>query len=142
MKNASDASLEPTAEQVRYAGVLEYGMRTGLTCLLVTYAIYVFGVLDPHVPLEQLSEHCTKDVNTYLADAEIETGWNWIAKLGCGDFVNFVGITILAGVTILCYLAILPLLLRKKDTIYVVLVLLEVAVLLVAASGFLDVGGH
>ena len=57
-----------------------------------------------------------------------------------GDFLNFVGIAILAGVTILCYLAIVPTLLRKKDNAYLTMAILEVLVLTLAASGILAVG--
>lgn len=68
------------------------------------------------------------------------TGWRWVKFLGYGDFVNFVGVAILAGATILCYIAIIPLLLRRKDFIYAALALLEVVVLVVAASGVIAVG--
>jgi hypothetical protein len=60
--------------------------------------------------------------------------------LGKGDFLNFVGIAILAGVTIICYLAIVPTLLRKKDTAYLLMAIAEVLILSLAASGILAVG--
>ena len=60
--------------------------------------------------------------------------------LGKGDFLNFIGIAILGGVTIICYLAIIPTLLRKKDKAYVAMAFLEVLVLTLAASGILAVG--
>jgi hypothetical protein len=140
MEEKPDASLEPTPEQLRYAAVLEKGMYLGLACLFVTFAIYVSGIMKPYVPRQQLSEHWQKNVHEYLADAEIEAGWSWVGKLGYGDFINFVGIAILAGVTVPCYLAIIPALLKRKDMIYVVLALLEVIVLVVAASGVIQVG--
>lgn len=135
-----NVSLEPSPEQVRYAGILEKGMYVGLGCLFVTFALYVFGVMEPHVPLESLSEHWTKSVDAYLAEGEIPAGWGWVSMLGYGDFVNFLGIVILAGVTILCYSSVVPVFLKNKDTIYLVLVLLEIAVLVVAASGVIAVG--
>ena len=54
MEEKPGESLEPTPEQVRYAGVLEKGMYVGLACLLVTFALYVFGIMDPYIPLEEL----------------------------------------------------------------------------------------
>jgi len=42
----------------------------------------------------------------------------------------------------ICYLVILPILLRKKDIPYVVIAIAEVAVLALAASGILKSGGH
>jgi hypothetical protein len=51
-----------------------------------------------------------------------------------------VGISILGGITIFCYLAIAPVLWRKKDFAYLAMVALEVIVLSLAASGLLAVG--
>jgi hypothetical protein len=135
-----DASLEPTPEQLRYAGVLEKGMYAGLVCLFLTFALYVFGVMEPYIPLDELPQHWSKNVHEYLTEAEIEAGWSWLSMLHYGDFVNFVGVAILAGVTVLCYLAIVPLLLRKRDFVYAVLALLEAVVLTAAASGFIAAG--
>ena len=38
-------------EQRIYARWLDIGTRVGLAMLVVGFAVYVFGVLDPHVPL-------------------------------------------------------------------------------------------
>ncbi len=141
MEDNPDASLEPTPEQVRYAGVLAKGMYAGLACLFVTFALYVFGIMGPYIPLKELPEHWTKNVHEYLTDAEIEAGWSWVGMLRYGDFINFIGIAVLAGVTVLSYLVIIPLLLKRRDVIYAVLASLEVLVLLAAASGLIT-GGH
>ena len=140
MKEKSDVSPEPTPEQILYAAVLEKGMYVGLACLFITFAIYVFGVMDPHIPLDEVSKYWELKVGDYLHEAEIEPGWAWVSMLGYGDFINFIGITILAGVSVFCYIAIIPLLLKKKDTIYAVLALLEVIVLVAAASGIIAAG--
>ena len=141
MQDKPNASLEPTPEQIRYAGFLEKGMYVGLACLFVTFGLYVFGVMGPYIPLEELPDHWSKNVHDYLADAKIEAGWSWVGMLRYGDFINFIGVAILAGVTVVCYLAIVPMLLKKKDTLYAVLALLEAVVLIAAASGIIA-GGH
>ncbi len=140
MCDKPNVSLEPTAEQIRYANVLGKCMYLGLACLFITFALYVTGIMEPHVPLEDLPQHWTKDVNQYLADVEVKGGWSWVGMIGRGDFVNFIGIVILAGATILCYLTIIPTLIGKKDTICVVIAILEVVVLATAASGIIAVG--
>jgi len=132
--------LEPTREQIRYAGVLSNGVYVGLVCLFVTFAMYVFGVMEPYIPHEKLAEYWTFDVGTYLSEGRIEPGWGWVKMLGYGDFINFIGITMLAGVTVLCYLAIIPTFLKRKDFIYAVLAIAEVVVLVVAATGVIAVG--
>jgi hypothetical protein len=129
-----------TEEQRLYAGILDIGMKIGLLMLVVTFGLYMSGILEPHVPVEQLPQYWSMSVHDYLQAADIGTGWSWVGNLGEGDMLNFVGIAFLAGVTIICYIAIIPTLLRKKDRAYVVLALLEVAVLVLAASGVLKAG--
>ncbi len=71
------------------------------------------------------------------------SGWEWTTMLGQGDFINFIGVAILAGMTILCFLvALAPAYLKQKDWPYFGLVIFECLVLLLAASGILKVGGH
>jgi hypothetical protein len=139
---------EEQSEQLVYAKVLEIGMYIGLMILFITFALYVFRVVTPAVPLEQVSNYWTHGVHEYLEVVNDDflhlehppTGWAWVGMLDKGDFLNFVGIAILAGVSILCYLAIVPTLLRKKDHAYLVMAILEVLVLSLAASGILTVG--
>ena len=139
---------EEQSEQLVYAKVLEIGMYIGLLILFITFALYVFRVVTPAVPLEQVSNYWTHGVHEYLEVVNDDflhmehppTGWAWVGMLNKGDFLNFVGIAILAGVSILCYLAIVPTLLRKKDNAYLAMALLEVLVLALAASGILAVG--
>jgi hypothetical protein len=134
-----DGSLEPTPEQIRYASLLEKGMRLGLACLLITFPLYVCGIIQPHIPLDKVHECWTLSAEEYHNEAGVEPGWGWTSMLGYGDFLNFIGITILAGVTALCYLGIIPLLLKRRDTIYAVLAVLQVLVLALAASGIFAV---
>lgn len=131
-----------TEEQVLYANILNRGMMIGLLCLIVTFAIYALGVLEPRIPLSEVQDYWVMPVDKYLEQSGIHAGWAWTGQLGKGDMLNFVPIAFLSGLTIICYLVIVPGLLKKKDMAYVVLALLEVAVLVVAASGILGAGSH
>jgi hypothetical protein len=142
MDEKQNVSLEATPEQILYARLLEKGMYIGLLILLITFGLYSFGIIDPYIPLDKISEYWTMNVDDYLHHANIKAGWAWTGMLKYGDFLNFVGIAILAGVTILCYAAIVPTLLKNKDRVYAMLALLEVVILSVAASGILGAGGH
>lgn len=129
-------------EQVAYANVLNAGMLFGLLVLAITFIVYVSGMLQSFVPIEELPKYWGMKAEDYVHALNAPTGWGWVAMIGKGDYLNFIGIAALAGLTILCYLAMLPILIRKKDTPYVVIAVLEVAVLLLAASGILKAGGH
>jgi hypothetical protein len=140
MADQNDAKLQATPEQILYANILAKGMYIGLAILFITFAIYAFGIMKPYIPLDQISGYWGHGVHEYLEHAKIGTGWSWVGMLKYGDFINFIGIAILAGTTIFCYLAIVPLLLKSNDKVYAVLALLEAIVLALAASGILAVG--
>ena len=129
-------------EQMAYAGVLNGGMWLGLAILVITFVIYISGVLPSFVPINDLPKYWTMRVHDYNVALNAPTGWHWTALVGKGDYLNFVGIAMLSGLTILCYMVILPILYKKKDTAYVVLAIVEILVLSLAASGLLKVGGH
>ena len=140
MDEKSTASLEATPEQLLYAKILEWGMYLGLLILFITFALYTMGIMDPYIPMDKISDYWSTNVHDYLEHAGIKDGWAWLGMIKYGDFVNFVGIAILAGVTIICYAAIVPTLLKSKDIVYAVLAVLEVIIPSAAASGILAVG--
>jgi hypothetical protein len=142
MAEKSAISVKASDEQLTYANILNKGMLVGSLVLLVTYAIYLSGILPTFIPVEDVPKYWTKSVKTFTHELGVPTGWNWLKMIGTGYFVNFIGIVILAAVSIMCYIAILPELIRKKDTPLIVIVILEVLVLVLAASGILKSGGH
>ncbi len=129
-------------EQLAYARMLDSGMKIGLLLITLTFVAYVGGLLTPHVPVADLPHYWSLSVKEYLAATGIRPGWGWILLLGKGDFVNFMGIALLAGVTIPCYVTIARIFFRKGDLVYGWLAVLEVAVLALAASGVLTAGAH
>jgi len=135
------ASLESTPEQIRYASALEKGTRLGLLCLFITFPLYILGVIEPQTPIEKVHESLSLQAHEYQAQTGSERGWGWLRMLRRGDCLNFIGIVILAGVTAVCYIAVVPLMFQRGDRIYAVLALLQVVVLIFAASGVLA-GGH
>ncbi len=144
LPRARAAVARPTVseEQLAYAQLLDGGMKLGLVALLVSFTIYLSGALPPRVPVAELPRYWSLPVKEYLAATGTHAGWGWLGLLGHGDFLNFVGIAFLSGVSLACYLAILPIFLRKKDLVYAGIALVEVLVLALAASGILNAGAH
>ena len=60
--------------------------------------------------------------------------------LNKGDYLNFIGIAWLAGMTIFCFLFLLPYYYKQKDKVFLVIVILEVLVLSFGASGIVGTG--
>lgn len=133
--------IKPSEEQLSYAALLDIGMKLGLIGIVITFAIYVFGIFSPYLPVEDLPQYWKLNVHKYL-EVGIQSGWAWITLLSKGDFLNFLPIAFLGALTIICYIRILPIFLKKKESIYAFLALLQVLILLLAASGILKVGGH
>lgn len=127
-------------EQIAYAKVLNVGMWFGLALLIITFFVYISGVLPSHVPINDLPKYWTMRVHDFNVALNAPTGWHWTALVGKGDYLNFVGIVILSGLTILCYAVIIPILARKKMTAYLIIAIAEVLVLVLAASGVLKSG--
>ncbi len=138
----SNDRLKASEEQLAYANILNYGMWIGLAVAVVTFIVYVSGVLPTFVPIEDMPKYWGMKAGDYIHTLNAPTGWGWVAFIGKGDYLNFIGIAMLAGLTVLCYLIIIPILMKKKDTPYVIIAILEVAVLVLAASGILKTGGH
>jgi len=135
-------ALKATEEQVLYAKILNIGMLVGLAGLVVAFIIYCTGILGPLIPLEKVQTYWILSVHEYLEQSGIQAGWAWFGNLQFGDMLNFLPIAFLSLLTIVCYIVIIPGLIRKKDTAYVVIAVLEIIVLTVAASGILGTGGH
>lgn len=140
-----DAGLRREAEailpeQVVYATLLDHSMKIGMAVLAASFLLYVSGVVSPHVPLEQLPNYWTMPAADYLRAAGLGNGWSWLGLVHKGDFLNFVGIAFLSAVTIVCYLRILPYPVRAGDRLFAAVLLAEVAVLLLSASGILAAG--
>jgi hypothetical protein len=137
-----EKSLQARAEQLVYANILEKGMLLGLVLVVVLYAVYVTGLLKPYVPMNSITSCWKLNVHDYLQQCNIHAGWAWLSLISYGDFINFIGIAVLAGVTIVCFLAIVPVLWKENDKLYAAFAVAEALILGVAASGILGSGGH
>ena len=116
-------------EQQIYARWLDLGTRLGFAVLVLTFGIYVLGLLEPLVAPQELARLWSLPVDRYVAASGAPTGWGWLALLGKGDYLNFVGIALLASITIVCYARVIPVLPRLQA----VLAAIQIAILLAAA---------
>lgn len=130
----------PSVEHRVLAVVLQVGTGVSIVLLVLGFLGYVGGVLPARVPIEHLPRYWSMRAAEYLRLAELPRGWGWTRLVAYGDFANYVGIASLGGLTIVGYLAVLPILLRRRDTAYSIIVLVQLAVLLLAASGLVASG--
>jgi hypothetical protein len=133
-------AVKPPPEHGRYAVWFDATSKLGLLMLAAGFLAYVFGLLPPHVPVDQLPALWSHPAPMFMARTGSPAGWDWLALVGRGDIFNLLGITVLAGCSMVCVLAVLPLYWRRGDRVYVWICSLQVAVLLLAASGLLTAG--
>jgi len=127
-------------EALRYARLLERGTWLGLVLLLLSFLAYVSGWWDPHVPLQRLPQLWQLPVGAYLQASSGPQGWAWLALATRADYANLLGIAVLASCSIPSLLAVIPLFVRQGTWAYAIICMLEIAVLLLAASGWLGAG--
>ena len=121
-----------------YAACMAIGTAIALALIVVELIAYVSGALSPYVPLRDLPRLWSMPLREYLAAAGVPAGWGWISLAGRGDYVNFIGIALLASITIVCYLFALRRYLARRDRIYAALTAAQIIVLVAAASGLLN----
>jgi hypothetical protein len=126
------------ADENRYASCVETGVRIGFAALLASFAIYLTGILPPAIEPSRLPQFWRLPVAEYVAQTGAPTGWSWVWRLAEGDLLNFAGVALLAGVTILAYLRVLPGFVRSGSRLQAALIVAQVAVLVVAATGLLS----
>jgi hypothetical protein len=137
----SGNTLDQQQEALRYAQLLDWGTRLGVLALIASFAAYVFGVLQPHVPLEQLPTVWNLPVGAYLQQTSTPTGWGWLTLTHKGDLSGLIGISILAGCSLPPLLGLIPLYIKRRDYVYAFICSMVTGVLVLAASGLLT-GGH
>lgn len=134
--------LKPMPEQLRYANILFIGAWIGIFLMIISYIIYLGGILSPHVDPVLIAQNWDKGIDEYLHITHSPHGWAWLNLLSRGDYANFIGLTLLAVLTIFCYFFLIVGYRKRKDWAYFFICILEVLVLALAASGILGSGGH
>jgi hypothetical protein len=107
---------------------------------LVAFVLYAGGVVPPFVPLDALPALWQLPIGEYLARTGAPVGWGWLRLLPYADYLSLGCVALIAAVTLVCYLAVLPILLKLEERVQAALVAAQIIVLLVAASGALAAG--
>jgi len=127
-------------ERLVYARWLDWGTRIGLGVLAAAFFAYAFALVEPLVPLQELATVWSLPLERYLAITGAPTGWGWLASIRKGESLCLLGIALLALVTVMCYLRNGISALGSGERLQAGIALVQVVVLLVAASGVLTGG--
>ncbi len=137
----NNKNIRGSKTQIRYAEVLHWISLIGLALLLAAFALYLSGLLPPLVDPSEVPRMWHLSAEEYTEANNIPTGWGWVQKIAYGDVLSFASLVLLASGTLICFSITLFSFLKDKDWIYSGIIILEIGVLLLAASG-LVAGGH
>ena len=118
-------------------------MRTyviALMVLIASFLVYAFALGDPHLPPQELPKLWAFPVDHYIAASGAPTGWNWVTLLHRGDYLNFIGVALFAGISAIAYARIVPLFLARGEHGRATIAVLQILVLVAAASGVVLLG--
>ncbi len=124
-----------------FAATQRAGVRIGLVLMIFGFTLYATGLLAPFLAVEELVRLWGLDADSFTRATGLPTGWGWAALLPHSDMVGLAGLAWMALVVVGAYAALLPLLLRGRDWIYLWLVIAQLAVFAAAAGGWLAGGG-
>lgn len=139
MDEVHESAQYTTPRRMAYAALLQHCVNIGFIMLLVSFALYATGLLKAHVPLETLPEQWKLPATEFMAVNQLHGGWSWLRLIHRGDYLCYVGLVFLALTTVFCYLRVLPFFLRERKHTLALIVVLEIVVLLSAASGIFSV---
>ncbi len=120
-----------------FAAVEQFAARLGVTLVCVALVLFVSGWLSPLIPVDKLLASWGLPVGEFARLAGAPAGWQLLGQWWHSDMLGLAGLLLLAGAAIGAYAALLPILLRDRDFIYLALVILQIAVFVLAASGWL-----
>jgi hypothetical protein len=126
--------------QATYARWLDAATRVGFAISLAAFLVYVSGVVEPFVPLEQLPLLWSLSAAQYAAATGSPAGWGWLGMLGKADYLNLAAVALFGLVTLVCYARIVPLLFAEGERLQACIALAQVLVLAAAAAGFFTGG--
>ncbi len=124
--------------QTVYARVLEIVSHVGFVFLSVGYLVYVMQLLPLSVPIEAIAGNWHLKASEMQQKLQIPAGWSFVsstAALGKGDVLSYLSILYLAMATVICLVFAITAFYREKNYLYTAIAVLQVVVLLVAASG-------
>jgi len=130
---ASRANTSESAQE-RFAAALQHATRLGMAALVVTFVPYMAGWMPSRIAPEALPALWTRPLRAFLERAQTGTGWQWTASLDFGDSACLIGIAILCAASAVALLAALGVFWRGRDRISAALCLVQIGVLVVAAS--------
>ena len=123
-----------------YARWLDAATKSAFVVSVAAFLVYVLGLLPAFVPLEALPRLWGLPVDEYLRRTGAPAGWGWLELFDRGEYLNLACLALLACVTLVCYLRVLPAMLKEGARLELAIAAAQVVILAVAVSGVFAAG--
>lgn len=123
-----------------FASVLTWIVRIGLIVMLVTFGLYVSGIVDSSAPVDTIADHWELSASEYRTVTESEEGWRWITQIGDGATLAFAALAFFPLAIIVAMIIAAVLYAKHRLTAHAVIAAALALVLTVAATGLLSIG--
>ncbi len=139
-KDKTRESVFPALSRT-FGAIEQAGVRIGVAVMVTGFVLYVSGALAPFVSVEKLVRNWGSQAEHFVRQTGLPTGWGWTRLLGHSDMLALAGLILLSSAVIAAYLGLIPRLARERNRAYLLLVVLQLGVFALAASGVLG-GAH
>ncbi len=138
-----DVSMEPSERLPKarhaYARTLELVVPVAFVIALLTFILYVTGILEPLVTLPAAAKAWGMAAHEAHRFLGLEPGWGWLSKLRYADMLCLLSLALLATATPLACAVALIQYIRRREWIPSVIAFLQICVLALAMSGLVVV---
>ena len=124
-----------TQIQLVFASLIQKFVVVDLVLLAAGFIVYVFGVVKPKVTPQRITQLWHLEASELLEKTGVEDGWGWVKNITSGDALSLATLVFLPCATIICLALILPLFVKIKDFTYTIIIILEIVILILTASG-------
>ncbi len=124
--------------QLAYAKTLDIVAHAVMLVIGAGYLLYIMQLLPLSVPIETVAGNWQLSSSELQAKLHLFSGWSCFASLPLllhGDAVSYASVVMLSMATILCLATAVIVFFREKNHLFLMIAILQVVVLLVAASG-------
>jgi hypothetical protein len=126
----------------RFASVQGWGTRLSLLAMTAAFLLYESGALPVQMTLAEAIQRMGLSADAFVSATGAGAGWSRLARVAQGDVLAMAALLAPMASIAAAYIALVPLLVRQRDRMYLALVLLQLAVFALAASGWLGALGH
>ncbi|MDT9546602.1 MAG: hypothetical protein HQ516_02770 [Chlorobium sp.] len=140
MKEEPSAKPLVHKEQLAYAGVLDKLSHFAMLFLAGSYAAYIFELLPQKVSIAEIAANWHLRAPLMQEKLDAPLGWSFMSGMESfwrGDALSYLAIIIICMIPVICLLVTAPVFFREKRLVFGIIALLQVLILLVAATGIL-----